>query len=92
MNPSPNRDREELSEELKRKFREALNSPLKNPHCSECPGARGFVPVVEFLIDNWTQAIEKIDIATQVMEDFIETFKMLEIRDYQARMLGDDPR
>lgn len=81
-----------LSEELKKKFHEALNQPLKVPHCSECPGSRGFVAVVEFMIDMMTDAAGRMDIASQRMEDFIDVFNQLEERLMKARMLGDEGR
>ena len=78
----------ELSDELKKKFRDALNQPLKVPHCSECPGSRGFVSVVEFLIEQFTEAVMRMDRASQTMEDFIELFKEIEVAEMKARMEG----
>ncbi len=78
-----------ISEELKRKFREALDSPLKIPHCSECPGARGFVQVVEFLLDQYAEAISQMDAATNTMNKFIVLFLELEENSIKKRMGGE---
>jgi hypothetical protein len=87
-----NREPVEVSDELKRKFALALKGTLKTPNCRDCVRSGGFVSVVEFLIDLWGIAIERIDVASQTMEDFIEIFKELEIREMKARMLGEDDR
>ena len=79
----------DLSEELKKKFREALKGKLAVPECATCPKARSFVPVVEFLIDTITDVTNRMDIAGQRMEEFIEVFNQLEEREMKARMRGD---
>ena len=83
-----------ISEELKKKFKEALKGRLENRTCQDCPGARGFVQVVEFLIDNHIEAIMRIDKAAQIMEDFIQVFKQLEEKDFMKRFeeIAEDGR
>ncbi len=86
MRPHSTDEGPELSDELKKKFREALNQPLKGPHCSEGPGSRGFVAVVDFMIEMMTDATGRMDVASQRMEDYIDVFNQLEERLMKARM------
>ena len=79
----------ELSEELKKKFHEALKGKLNPQTCLDCASSRGFVQVVEFLIEQFTEAIMRIDRASQTMEEYIEVFNQLEERLMKARMRGD---
>lgn len=81
-----------LSEAMKEKFRKALDGKLKTPVCRDCVGSRGFVQVMEFVIDMMTDATERMDVASQRMEDFIEVFNQLEEREMKARMTGVDGR
>ena len=83
-----NREGPELSEELKKKFHEALKGKLAIPNCRDCPQARGFVQVVEFLIDGHIEAVERMDKAAQIMEDFIGVFRQLEEKDFMKRFVG----
>ena len=83
-------DGPQLSEELKKKFREALKGKLDVRTCRDCISARGFVQVMEFVIDMMMDATGRMDIAGQRMEEFIEVFNQLEERAMKARMLGDD--
>jgi len=78
-----------LSKELKEKFAKALKGRLDLPNCRDCIRAQGFVQVVHFLIDGQIEAVSRIDRAAQVMEDFIELFKSLEIRAMKERMRDD---
>ena len=82
----------ELSEELKKKFHEALKGKLATPTCRDCIKSQNFIQVIEFLIPMYSEAIERIDRASQTMEEFISVFKELEERLMKARMLGDDGR
>ena len=83
-------DGPQLSEELKKKFQEALKGRLDPQTCRDCASSRGFVQVVEFLIEQFTEAIMRIDRASQTMEEYIAVFNQLEERLMKARMLGDD--
>ncbi len=76
-NPSTEAGRE-LSEELKAKFKLALEGKLELPHCRDCIKSQNFVQVIEFLIPFITGATERIDRASQTMERFIEIFDQLE--------------
>lgn len=79
-----------ISDELKKKFHEALKGKLAIHKCSTCPQSRAFVPVVEFLIDMMTDATERMDIASQRMESFIELFHQLGENEMKKRMGGGD--
>ena len=79
-----------LSEELKAKFAKALEGKLELPRCRDCVKSQNFVQVIQFLIPMYSEAIERIDRASQTMEEFIEVFNQLEERLMKARMLGDD--
>lgn len=79
-----------LSEDLKKKFHEALKGRLDSRSCQDCPGARGFVQVMDFVIDQLVESAERLDRASQTMEKFIEVFEQLEEKEMKARMLGDD--
>ena len=79
-----------LSDELKKKFQEALKGKLAIHECATCPQSRSFVPVVEFLIEMITEAVGRMDIASQRMEEYISVFNQLEERLMKARMLGDE--
>jgi hypothetical protein len=79
-----------MKEELKEKWKRALDHKLALPHCGDCVRSRNFVQVVEFLIDNFTIAVIRMDQASQTMEDFIELFKEIEISEMKARMRGED--
>ena len=68
----------ELSEELKAKFKKALEGKLELPHCRDCIKSQNFVQVIEFLIPLITEANERIDRASQIMEKFIEIYEQLE--------------
>lgn len=81
-----------LSDELKRKFHEALKGKLEPQTCRDCASSRGFVQVVEFMIDMMTDATMRMDIASQRMEEFIEVFNQLEEKEMKARMRGEDGR
>ena len=85
-------DGPQLSEELKKKFKEALKGRLAVPECSTCPKSRSFVPVVEFLIEMMMDATARMDVAGQRMEEIIEVFNQLEEKLMKARMLGDEGR
>ncbi len=85
-----NPDRPPLSEELKKKFHEALKGKLDIRTCRDCPSSRGFVQVMDFVIDMLMDATGRMDIAGQRMEDFIEVFNQLEEREMKDRMQGDD--
>ena len=78
-----------LSEELKAKFKKALEGKLELPNCRDCIRAQGFVQVVHFLIDGHIEAVSRMDRAAQVMEEFIELFKQLEVRAMKERMNGE---
>ena len=78
-----------ISEELKAKFRKALEGRLELPNCRDCIRAQGFVQVVHFLIDGHIEAVHRMDRAAQTMEEFIEMFKELEVRAMKERMNGD---
>lgn len=69
---------EEISEELKKRFHEALKGRLDIVTCRDCPQSRGFVQVIEFLLPLITEANERIDRASARMEKFIEIFEQLE--------------
>lgn len=86
----PDDDGPHLSEELKKKFQEALKGKLDPKTCRDCASSRGFVQVVEFLIEQFTEAIVRMDRASQTMEDYIAVFNQLEERLMKARMLGED--
>lgn len=79
-----------LSDEMKAKFALALKGRLTIPTCRDCPSAQGFVQVVEFLIDNHVEVLDRMDKAAQVMEEFLKMFKELDERAMKLRMLGDD--
>ena len=81
-----------LSEELKAKFHEALGGKLELPKCQDCIKSQNFVQVINFLIPMYSEAIERMDVASQRMEEFIEVFNQLEERLMKARMLGEDGR
>ena len=83
--PEPN-----ISDELKKKFHEALKGRLDSRSCLDCPSARGFVQTMDFVIDMLTNATERMDIASQRMEEFIQVFNQLEEKEMRARF-GDDP-
>lgn len=83
-------DGPELSDALKKKFHEALKGKLHTRTCRDCPQARGFVQVVEFLIDMMTDATGRMDIASQRMESFIELFHKLGENEMKNRMKGGD--
>ena len=74
-----------ISEELKAKFRKALEGKLELPRCRDCVKSRNFVQVIEFLIPMYREAIERMDRASQTMEEFISVFNQLEEREMKAR-------
>lgn len=78
-------DRSELSDELKKKFQEALKGRLDVRSCLDCPSARGFVQVVDFMIGMMIDATERMDIASQRMEAFIQIFIQLEEKEMMGR-------
>lgn len=75
----------ELSEELKEKFKKALEGKLDLPKCRDCVKSQNFVQVIEFLIPMYSEAIERIDRASQIMEEFISVFNQLEEKALKAR-------
>ena len=79
-----------LSEELKKKFHEALKGKLDIRSCRDCPSARGFVQVMEFVIDQLIDSAERMDKASQIMEDFIGVFRQLEEKDFMKRFEGEE--
>jgi hypothetical protein len=79
-----------ITEEQRERFQKALKGQLSTRTCRDCPQSHGFVQVVEFLIDNWIEAVDRVDRASQTMEEFIALFKELEIREMKNRMLGED--
>lgn len=81
-----------ISEELKAKFKKALEGRLELPNCRDCIRAQGFVQVVHFLIDGHLEAVSRMDRAAQVMEEFIELFRELEVRAMKERMNGEEGR
>ena len=82
----------ELSEELKAKFKLALEGKRELPKCQDCVKSQNFVQVINFLIPLFTEAIERMDRASQTMDEYIAVFEQLEERLMKARMLGDDGR
>ena len=81
-----------LSDELKKKFHAALEGKLDLRTCRDCVGARGFVQVMDFVIEQLTDAAGRMDIASQRMEEIIEIVKQLDEKEMKARMRGDDGR
>ena len=81
-----------LSEELKKKFHAALDGKLDLRTCRDCVSARGFVQVMDFVIEQLTDAAGRMDIASQRMEDMIELVKQIEEKEMKARMNGEDGR
>lgn len=79
-----------LSEDLKKKFHEALKGRLDSRSCQDCPSARGFVQVMDFVIDQLVCSAERMDSASQTMEKFISIFEQLEEKEMRARF-EDDP-
>lgn len=80
-----------ITKEQKARFREALKGKLDPRTCRDCASSRGFVQVVEFLIEMNTEANMRMDKASQIMEEFIELFKEIELAEMKARF-GDDGR
>jgi len=85
-----NEDKDELSEELKKKFQEALKGKLKTRECEGCPLFSK--AVIDFLIDQLVEAINRMDKASQTMEEFIALFCEIEESEFKARMRGGDDR
>ena len=81
-------ERRAFSEDLKKKFHEAMKGKLDLRTCRDCPSARGFVQTVEFLIDMLVDANIRIDKASQTMENFIALFYEIEEREFKGRMEG----
>ena len=75
----------ELSEELKAKFKKALDGKLELPHCRDCIRSQNFVQVINFLIPMFSDAIERIDRASVRMELFIDIFEQLEEKAMKER-------
>ena len=81
----------ELSEELKAKFKLALEGKLGLPHCRDCIKSQNFVQVVEFLIPFIVEANERLDRASQTMERFIAICEQLDEKDMKARFSELEP-
>ena len=79
-----------ISEELKKKFHEALKGKRDIRTCRDCPSARGFVQTMDFVIDQLIDSAMRMDRASQTMEKFISIFEQLEEKEMRARF-GDDP-
>lgn len=79
-------DPDPLTQELRKKFREALRIREGKNSCEGCPLFTK--EIMDFLIDQIVEATHRMDRASQIMEDFIEVFKELEIREVKARMEG----
>ena len=79
-----------ISEELKKKFHEALKGKLDIRTCLNCPSARGFVQTMDFVIDQLIDSAMRMDRASQTMEKFISIFEQLEEKEMKARF-GHDP-
>lgn len=81
-----------LSEEQKERFKKALEGKLDSRTCRDCVSARGFVQAMEFVIEMMTDAAERMDVAGQRMESFIEVFKQLDEKAMMDRMNGVDDK
>ena len=79
-----------LSDDLKKRFHEALKGRLDSRSCLDCPSARGFVQTMDFVIEMLTDAANRMDVASQRMEEFIQVFNQLEEKEMRARF-GDEP-
>ena len=77
-----------LSVELRKKFREALKGKLKTRECEGCPLFSK--EVIDFLMDQLVDAINRMDKASQIMEDFIVMFKEIEEALFKEKMRGPE--
>ena len=77
-----------LTVELRKKFREALKGKFKTRECEGCPLFSK--EVIDFLMDQLVDAINRMDKASQTMENFIEVFKELEIALFKEKMRGPE--
>ena len=79
-----------VDEDFRKEFYGLIKEALKNPETSSCPSCVFYVQgrVIEFLMSMFTEAVHRIDVSAQIMEDFIKVFKEIEISLFKEKMRG----
>lgn len=79
-----------VDEKFRREVYGLMKKALNDPETSSCPSCVFYVQgrVIEFLMSMFTEAVHRIDVSAQVMEDFITLFNELEIALFKEKMRG----
>ena len=81
-----------VDEEFRKEVYGLMKEALKNPETESCPMCVFYTQgrVIEFMMSMFTEAVHRIDISAQIMEDFIVMFKEIEESLFREKMRGPD--
>ena len=81
-----------VDEKFRKDVYDLMKEALENPETSSCPMCVFYTQgrVIEFLMSMFTEAVHRIDISAQIMEDFIVMFKEIEESLFREKMRGPD--
>jgi len=81
-----------VDEDFRKEFYGLIKEALENPMFKECQSCVFFVQgrVIEFMMSMFTEAVHRIDISAQIMEDFLVMFKEIEEALFKEKMRGPD--
>ena len=81
-----------VDENFRKEFYGLMKEALDTPETSSCPMCVFYTQgrVIEFMLSMFIEAVKRIDVAAQTMEDFIKVFKEIEISLFKEKMRGPD--
>jgi len=79
-----------VDEEFREKFFGLIKEALESPETESCQDCVFYTQgrVIEFMMSMFTEAVHRIDISAQIMEDFIVMFKEIEETLFKEKMRG----
>ena len=79
-----------VDEKFRKEVYGLMKEALENPETSSCQMCVFYTQgrVIEFMMSMFTEAVNRIDVSAQIMEDFIQVFKELEISLFKSKMGG----
>jgi len=79
-----------VDEKFRKEVYGLMKEALENPETSSCQMCVFYTQgrVIEFMMSMFTEAVHRIDISAQIMEDFINLFNELEIALFKEKMRG----
>ena len=79
-----------VDDDFREKFFGLMKETLETPETVSCQDCVFYTQgrVIEFMMSMFTEAVKRIDVSAQIMEDFITLFNELEIALFKEKMRG----